>query len=294
MKAFIPIILLMIVPAMAQDAAPAVGPTPDELETENAVKPFKPKFAEIAARADLESNTKFHKFVRLPNRIKTKDDPLRGGGIDVSERDDRFNWRGAMIQSGLFLAIQHGYRMTEEKTRTELNGPFLRDWKESLENLHGWYDGGRLFTDYVAHPMQGAVTARIFINNSGRSKGVEYGLNKRYWKTRVKSLVWATLWSTQFEIGPLSEASLGNIGQHLYERHKSKLTYGDMIVTPIAGVGWTVGEDAMDKFVLHKWIERKVSNRIMIKILRSILTPTTSFANILRGKAPWRRDYRRN
>jgi hypothetical protein len=107
-------------------------------------------------------------------------------------------------------------------------------------------------------------------------------------------MVWAAVWSTQFEIGPLSEASLGNVGQKLYNGHHSKMTYGDLIVTPVVGVMWSVGEDAIDKYVLTNWIENKVENRLMMKILRSVLTPTTSFANILRGRAPWRRDFRRN
>ncbi|MFZ1702646.1 MAG: hypothetical protein WBO10_02805 [Pyrinomonadaceae bacterium] len=210
------------------------------------------------------------------------------------EPDQRFRWRPALIQSGLFLAIQHGFRMSEGKTRRELDGPFFRDWKESVLNLHGWSDGGKIFTDYIAHPMQGSLTARIFINNSPRANRAEFGKSRSYWKSRTKALVWAAVWSTQFEIGPISEASLGNVGQVYYNGHFSKMTYGDLVITPVVGVGWTVGEDAIDKFILDRWIEKRVGNRLLIKTLRSVLTPTTAFANILRGRTPWRRDFRRN
>ena len=226
----------------------------------------------------------------------TFDEAIEDTAIDVTEIEENvdFQWRPALIQSGLFLAIQHGYRMTEEKTRRELDGPFFRDWKDSVDQLHGWYDGGRLFTNYVAHPMQGSMTARIFINNSPKANAAEFGRDRAYWASRTKAFVWALAWSTQFEIGPLSEASLGNIGKQLYDGHKSKLTYGDIVVTPIAGIAWTVGEDAMDKFVLRNWLELKIENRLLMKILRSLLTPTRSFANVLRGRAPWRRDHRKN
>ncbi len=304
----IPAVLMLSMPAMGQDPTPVATPAPDPTPAIQEVRTFKLKLSGTLLKADTEIRAQFARFVPLPvaqadklgtidgsNELEIVKDDAAHEARDQKERlDTRFRWRGALVQSGLFLAIQHGYRMTEEKTRRELKGPFFKDWKGSINNLHGWYDGGRLFTDYVAHPMQGAVTARIFINNSANARAVEYGWNTRYWKTRVKAFVWATAWSTQFEIGPLSEASLGNVGQKLYDRHKSKITYGDMVVTPAAGLAWTVGEDAMDKFVLRKWLERKIENRVIVKILRSVLTPTTSFANVLRGKAPWRRDRRRN
>ena len=97
---------------------------------------------------------------------------------DVKTRyltDTKFHWKGALVQSAAFLAVQHGFRMTEEKTRSELDGPFFRDWKESVANLRGWDDGGKFFTNYIAHPMQGAITSRIFIHNSGKSLRQEFG-----------------------------------------------------------------------------------------------------------------------
>ncbi len=303
----VPVMLLVFGPVFAQEPQPTVTATP-EADTAT-VQVEKIKLAGFVARAVADRKAAFDTFERLPvdrpNGFTARIDEdtnleaiIEEAKWEARDReeifDPSFRWRPAMIQSGLFLAIQHGYRMTEEKTRRELDGPFFRDWKESVDQLHGWYDGGRLFTNYVAHPMQGAMTARIYINNSPTANAVEFGRDRTYWASRVKAFAWALAWSTQFEIGPVSEASIGNIGKQLYNGHKSKLTYGDIVVTPTAGIGWTVGEDAIDKFVLRRWIERKVTNRLLIKVLRSVMTPTRAFANVLRGRAPWRRDHRMN
>lgn len=215
--------------------------------------------------------------------------------IAVQENVDfDFHWRSAMIQSGLFLGMQHAVRMTEKKTRDELDGPFFADWKASVKNLRGWDDGGKTFTNYIAHPLQGALTGRIFINNSGIAKRVEIGRSKTYWQSRLKALAWSAVWSTQFEIGPISEASLGNVGQKCDGHGHSKMTYVDFVLTPAVGTGFAIAEDAIDKYILKNLIETRLENRLLMKIIRSVLTPTTSLANILRGRAPWRRDFRRN
>lgn len=207
-----------------------------------------------------------------------------------------FNWRGATVQSLIFLGIQHGFRMTEPKTRAELKGPFFKDWKDSVKNLEGWDDGGKFFTNYVAHPLEGSAMARIYLNNDRQAGRVEFGKDARYWKTRAKAFLWSTAWNVQFEIGPISEASLGNVGRVRHSNGKSKMTWGDLVVTPTGGIALTIAEDAIDKYVLHKWIERDERRSITFtkKMLRTVLTPTMSFTNLLRGHAPWWRDNRRN
>ncbi|MBP6214303.1 MAG: hypothetical protein KA447_14785 [Pyrinomonadaceae bacterium] len=212
----------------------------------------------------------------------------------VPELDNRFNWKPALIQSGIFMAIQHSFRMSQPKTTRELGGKFFADWRDSLKNLKGWRDGNKWFTNYIAHPMQGSMTGRIFINNSGRARRQEFGGSKEYWMSRLKAAVWTAVWSTQFEIGPISEASIGNVGLRLNSDGSSKLSYVDLVITPTLGTGFAIAEDAVDKYILKNWIERKTTSGLTIKFYRSILTPVMSFANILRGKAPWYREYRRN
>lgn len=240
---------------------------------------------------------------KTSNQQTVKEGKLKETNInDTSQKTGRskavgnenFHWIPALIQSGIFLAIQHGFRMTEEKTRREMTGPFFKDWKASTKNLRRWDDGGKDFTNYVAHPMQGAITGRIFINNSDRAKKQQFGASKAYWTSRLKVMIWSAVWSTQFEMGLISEASLGNVGQKLDGNGKSKLTWEDLIITPIAGTGFVIIEDVIDRYVLKNWMEQKIKNKLMVKILRSLLTPNTSFANLLRGKVPWKRDDRFN
>lgn len=213
------------------------------------------------------------------------------GAKNSSPIKEKFHWKPALIESGIFLGIQHGFRLTQTKTTRELGGPFFRDWGKSIKNLHGWNDSDNWFTNNVAHSLQGGLTGRIFVNNSDRAKKQEFGKSKEYWNSRFKALVWSAAWSTQFELGPLSEASIGNVG--LREKNgRATMTWTDLIVTPVVGTGVLIEEDMIDKYVLKNWLEKKNNYRVTtkIKILRSVLTPTTSFSNLLRGKPPWKRD----
>jgi hypothetical protein len=65
----------------------------------------------------------------------------------------------------------------------------------------------------------------------------------------------------------------------------------DLVVTPLMGVGWIVAEDALDRFAVKR-IERRTDNRVLRAFARGLLNPSRSFANMMRGKAPWYRDTR--
>lgn len=211
---------------------------------------------------------------------------------DAIDPKEKFHWKPALAQSMAFLAMKHSFRIVfQEKTRREFAGPFFRDWGRSVKNLRGWSDGDNLATNYVLHPMQGAFTGRIFVNNSDNAKKQEFGAKKQYWRSRGKALVWSAVWSTQFELGPISEATIGNVGLHVKDG-RSIMTYGDLVVTPVVGTAFLVGEDAIDKYILKNWLEKKSSNKFKIRLLRSLLTPTTSLSNLIRGKVPWKRDHR--
>ena len=198
--------------------------------------------------------------------------------------DQSFHWLTAIKQSLLFLGVQHGYAMTQPKTRRDLKGPFFKDYVRSVKSLHGWSDGGRFFTNYVAHPMQGSLFAFIQIQNDPKGLNLSFDNSNAYWRSRLKALAWSAAWSTQFEIGPVSQASIGNVGLH------GKQTYVDLVVTPIGGFGWIVLEDFVDKNIIQM-IERRSSGNFYIKIAsRTFLNPSRSAANLLRFKKPWHRD----
>jgi len=194
-----------------------------------------------------------------------------------------FRWGDAAKQSLLFLSVQHGYALTQPKTRRDLHGPFFKDYFRSVRSLHGWEDGGRFFTNYVAHPMQGSLLGFIQVQNDPAGSRLRFGDGAAYWRSRMKALAWSAAWSTQFEIGPVSQASIGNVGLH------GKQTYVDIVMTPTAGLGLLVAEDALDRYVVER-IERRTDNRYARIFSRMAFNPTRTAANLLRFKKPWHRD----
>jgi hypothetical protein len=197
-----------------------------------------------------------------------------------------FNWEGAMTQSLYFLGIEHAQRLTQEKTRNELKGPFFPDWKESVAGLQGWSDGGRFLTNYIFHPMQGGVSGFIQIQNDAHGRSLEFSGSRTYWNSRMRAFGWAAIYSTQFELGPISEATIGNVG-----KKKGTAGYVDLVVTPTGGLGMIILEDVLDKYLLKK-LEQRTVGIGKRRFYRVIFNPQRSFANILRGKAPWHRDSR--
>jgi hypothetical protein len=198
-----------------------------------------------------------------------------------------FQWRPALSQSFRFLLAQHAFRfMTEPGTRSELRGPFFRDYIRSVSDLDHWNDGDPFLVNYIGHPMMGAVTGYIQRQNDPRFQAVDFGRNATYWKSVARSFVFSAVYSTQFEIGPISESSLGNSG-------KIPGTQGfvDLVVTPTIGTGWMIGEDALDRYLIRR-VERATSNPWIKLAVRTGLNPSRSFANLMRGKVPWHRDDR--
>ncbi|HUS20148.1 MAG TPA: hypothetical protein VMZ25_10905, partial [Terriglobales bacterium] len=205
---------------------------------------------------------------------------------DVKKMKIGFDWQAAANQSFFGLAIQHGIRMSQRKTRTELDGPFFEDYRNAVSGLDGWGDTDSVFTNYVAHPFQGAVTGFIQIQNDPHGIRQEFGRHGVYWRSRTKAMAWAALYSTQFELGPVSEASIGNVG-----RKRGTMGFVDLVMTPVGGMGLIVAEDALDK----KWIQGLESHTPGLnrrRVYRMVFNPQRTLANLLRFKKPWHRDTR--
>ena len=219
--------------------------------------------------------------------VPAASDPAPEGSDAAGAAPDKtnrgFGWRAATEQTALFLGIQHGYALTQPKTRRDLHGPFFKDYFRSVASIGKWADGGRFFTNYVAHPMQGALLGFVWVQNDPKGKAVRFGRSKAYRRSRAKAFAWSAVWSTQFELGPVSQASIGNVGLH------GKQTWVDIIVTPVGGTAWLVAEDALDRFVVRR-IERRTDSRFVRIVVRVLFNPTRSSANLLRFERPWRRD----
>lgn len=198
-----------------------------------------------------------------------------------------FQWKPALLQSSLFLGVQHGFRLaTEPETRSGLKGPFFRDWGRSIRSVRGWTDGDPWVVNYVGHPMMGAVSGYIQVQNDPEYRRARFGLSERYWKSRLRALAFSTLYITQFELGPVSEASIGNVQLRPPENGAC-----DLAVTPTFGLAWQIAEDALDRLLVRR-IESATDAAWLRIVARGVLNPARSFANLLRWKVPWYRDDR--
>lgn len=197
------------------------------------------------------------------------------------------HWGPLLSQSLLFLGVQHGFRFaTEAGTREGMRGPFFKGWYDSLSALHGWGDGDPFYVNYVGHPLQGAVSGFLFQANDPKYRAIEFGNNRDYWKSRLRAAAFSFAYSTQFEIGPLSEASFGKV-QSTYPQQG----FVDHVATPTVGTLWMVSEDILDRYVIRS-IEGRTENPWVRMLARGWLNPGRSFSNMMQLRAPWVRDSR--
>ena len=197
-----------------------------------------------------------------------------------------FQWKPALLQSGLYLVIQHSSRMLQAKTRRELGGPWLSDYFDSVSSIHTWSDQDGILTNYVGHPMMGAVAGYLQVFNDPRGRRLEFESSSMdYWRSRLKALAWSAAYSTQYEIGPVSEAMIGNVG-----KKPPTMAVTDLVVTPVGGFALILVEDYLDKRVIAH-LERGHSPNLA-RVYRIVLNPNRSLANLLRFKRPSYRDGR--
>ena len=200
---------------------------------------------------------------------------------DDDEAD--FQLGAAASQAFGFTVFQHVVRLREQKTRNELGGAFLQDWFKSVSNTgRTWDDGGKIFTNYVAHPQGGAVYANIYRQNDKRRKHLEIG-EPGYGGMVARAMVFSAAVSTQFELGPVSEASIGNVGM----RNATKMAWVDLVITPVLGTAWMVGEDVIDDRLLKRM---DGANTVLRNTLRFLLNPSRGGANLSQRKWPWFRE----
>jgi hypothetical protein len=193
----------------------------------------------------------------------------------------------------LWTSFMHAERLTlEEKTRDQLNGPFFKDYDYILHHvdLSTWSDGGRWATNNIDHPAEGAIFAFIYKHNDDNAKTLEFG-DPGYWKIIPKAFAVSAIFSTQFEIGPESEATIGHVGLTKDWRGSNGTGWTDFIMTPFGGVPMMMGEDAADKYVTKR-LEHHFHSRPVIDTIRILTSPTRSMANVFNFERPWHRDTR--
>lgn len=195
---------------------------------------------------------------------------------------------GRIIGDSLkLLVVEHGVRVAvQAKTRNELEGRFWRDYGRSVRVPRRWEDSDVWLVNYVGHPIHGAAAGFLWTIHDPAARATPIGLDGAYWGTRWRPLVWSAIYSVQFEVGPFSEASVGNVGLR-----PNTIGWVDYVVTPVGGLGLMVAEDALDRFFIE-WFERHVRNRPARAIMRTLFNPSRAMANVAASRLPWHREAR--
>ena len=223
-----------------------------------------------------------------------------------------FRWGRALLESFELLTIEQSYVVhTDWKWvaggNSENGVPFnhyWRDYKQSLSAwVHaGWNDGDPNMYGYVGHPIQGVAVSYIYLQNDPRSENLQFSRTKAYWQSRFRATVWNAVYSTQWNIGPLSEMTVEKYGTHWRSPWNQDGTWPcntkhcytgvgqiDLVMTPIGGMGWLIGEDFLDRYVTRR-VEASTPNRVLIDITRIGLDPIRCGTNMLHGQRPWYRS----
>jgi hypothetical protein len=227
--------------------------------------------------------------------------------IRAPRQAERFHWRPALLQSLEFLLFEHGFRLAMDPYARYLlmHKPFWHDYLSSSNHfvMSRWGDGDDFLVNYIGHPLEGSVSGNIQIQNDPNGRALKFGKSAAYWKSRLRAMTWAAVYSAYFEIGPiLSEAAIGNEGGYTYvpgcglypckepghfKPPTNNTGWVDFTVTPLVGMGWIVLEDSIEAGLVDRLA--KDDPALGFKILRAALSPSRSMANMLAGKHPWYR-----
>jgi|GraSoiStandDraft_36_1057302.scaffolds.fasta_scaffold30817_2 hypothetical protein len=206
--------------------------------------------------------------------------------FESSRPNNNVFWKQAFMESLLYTGIMHSFNVTTEAgTRDTLNGHWFQNYVGSVSELRGWSDSDRFMAPYVGHPLEGSIFGYIFRQNDAKYRNVQWGDGRDYFLSLLRSMAWSAVWHTQWKIGPISEASMGNVMLH------ASPGFITLVDTPTLGAVTMIAEDAADRYLIIG-LENHTSNRLIIILARSFLNPGKTFANIMAVQVPWRRDTR--
>ena len=224
--------------------------------------------------------------------------PLNQCPTDTTRaRECRVHWVPLIISASLYNAFQDlgnlytGYWYRYETT----HGKWFDRWIDSDAQWRWdrWDDNNPYLDQYVGHPMMGSITNFLWIQNDPKGATLDMGNNWPYWRSRLRATAFTTAFSFLWKLGPTGEAAVGHNGDHFFY-DKGVLTnetgWVELVTTPVGGLLWTMGEDALDKHVV-KHLEEKPRRPVTL-LLISFLTPSRATANIFRWRPPWYRDGR--
>jgi hypothetical protein len=205
---------------------------------------------------------------------------------ELPPQKPKFQWKPAVVQSMFLAGISNGWRFWHESgTRDALHGPFLKDWLDSISETRGWDDSDGWHASYVSHPFEGGIFGFIEQQNDPLYRNLEWGDGRIYWAGKVRALAFSAIMSTQWTLGPVSEASLGNVQLH------ASPGFIDLVNTPLLGISEMMGEDLLDRYVIMA-LENHTANPYLILAARAVANPSRTFANVMALKQPWHRETR--
>jgi len=217
----------------------------------------------------------------------------------LDSKNCRFHWRPALREQGEYLAIETAWNLGDNHwvRYFTFHGHFVQDYFNAVGGFRfsRWNDDNFFIDDYVGHPMMGAISMDIFVQNDPRGMSLEFQNSRVYWHSRLPAFIWSAIYSAEWKLGPVSEASVGNTGGFFYyDKNAHKFTNDTgtvgLVITPVGGWAWSVAEDLVDEHIITR-LERKSHNPLYLFSIQ-FLNPCRGFANLLRFKAPWYRDGR--
>jgi hypothetical protein len=156
---------------------------------------------------------------------------------------------------------------------------------QSIGETRGWDDADGWHASYVGHPLNGGIYGFIEQQNDPLYRKVEWGDGRIYWMSRIRAMGFSAIGSTLWTLGPLSEASLGNVQLH------SSPGFIDLVQTPTLGVMEMMGEDLIDRYMIMP-LENRSSNPFLLLAARSLGNPARSFAALMSFRTGWTRENR--
>ena len=203
-----------------------------------------------------------------------------------SGKATHFRWMPAIGESLLYTGIMHSFDIASQAgTRDSLNGHWFQHYMQSVSELRGWSDGDRFMAPYVGHPIEGSIFGFIERQNDPKYKLVQWGDGREYWISMLRSMAYSAVWHTQWKIGPASEASIANVMLH------TSPGFICLVDTPTLGFVVMLAEDAADRYAIMG-LENRSTNRVLIILARSFLSPGRTFANMMAFRVPWTRETR--
>ena len=248
-----------------------------------------------APNAHLKSTTDSGKGIAVAN----DDDvvPLRDCPYDKTHaRNCRVHLHQLALSTTLFFTFLNagnlytGYWYRYETT----HGDWFDRWINSAAGWRWnvWSDDNPFLDDYVGHPMMGAITDDLWIQNDPKSMTLTQSNTWPYWRRMLRATAYTTAVHFEWKLGPLGEAGIGHTGDHTQDvaNHVESNGTGDveLVTTPVVGGLWVMAEDTLDKHVITR-LEDKSHNPFAL-LGEQFLNPARATANILRFRPPWYRD----